>query len=210
MLIQFLEKEWPLHLASVEHHGRYDAKQVCAVKNLFPGCIFHNEDHMPHKLCVYCPLLYYNLLKSTFRDKAIFSDRIVTPALLREAVVGSIPKMLKRKYPWGFKMETGTLAHGYILPKSKKRFTTARPIIASDFCISGRLFQAAAKILSNLMAISYKQIYGNRTMPTIILAMHKFLQEGRDNPDVQFLMDNSDLKGFFTSVPADSCLQLIT
>jgi len=46
-------------------------------------------------------------------------------------------------------------------------------------------------------------------MPTIIHALHKFLQEGRENPQVQFLMDNSDLKGFFTSVPADRIMLAI-
>ena len=86
----------------------------------------------------------------------------------------------------------------YILPKSKKGYTTARPIIASSDTAFGPLFQILGFILKNDMPVAYPDTYGNRTMAQLLRELHMKLQESKT---VGFRIFNDDLKGFFTSVP---------
>ena len=52
---------------------------------------------------------------------------------LHEKLQSMCPVKLIKKYKWGFKW-TNPLPYCYVFPKSKKAFTTARPVIS--FCNS--------------------------------------------------------------------------
>ena len=206
---QFLDSQWPDHLESVLVNDKFQAGDICKLKQLFPECVFHCEDHLPHCLCIYCPLVYFRLLKKTYADEAVFKEIMLTPALLRSTMGNRIPKNLKRRYPWGFK-ENSELANAYILPKKKKRFTTARPIIASHNTMCGPLFKAFAKIMMNILPVVYPLTFGNGTMGEIVADLHRFLSLTSEQQTAsEYVMLNDDLKGFFTSVPADRILGAI-
>ena len=131
---------------------------------------------------------------------AVFETIQITPTLLHHDIPSRIPEKLKRRYPWGFS-KTSQLSYGYILPKGKKAFTTARPIIASRNTICCHLFRALALVLTQIMEVVYKGTFGNRKMLQILAELKLFMKECRDRVFQKILMDNADLKGFFTSVP---------
>ena len=203
----FIETHWPSHLQSCESHKFFQSKDISCIHSLFPECIFHNEDHQPHKLCIYCPILYYQLLRKTFADQAVFDTIPVAATLLQHSIPDMVPKSLKRKYPWGFN-EDSALAYGYILPKSKKQFTTARPIIASKKSFCCQLFRAAAIIICQIMELVYAKTFGNRKMKQILKDLSDYINKF-GGPGGNIIFDNSDLKGFFTSVPHEEVLSAI-
>jgi hypothetical protein len=203
--IQFLESQWPLHLAAIKNGNKFTSALINKVKSLFPGCIFHNEDHKNQLLCIYCPLRYFAMITKTFGDDQVFTTLEITPAVLRQSLPLQISKRLLKKYHWGFNL-SGSLAQGYILPKGKKQYTSARPIVASNNTICAKLFSALAKVLSNIMPIVYPHTYGNRSMNQILKDLHQHISQG----GVLSSEFNDDLKGFFTSVPKEKIMTAIS
>ena len=160
---------------------------------------------IPHKLCIYCPVLYYNLLLKTFGDQIVFCPVEQTPVAFRSRLLSHCPSWIRNKYNWGIK-EHGTVPYAYILPKGKKNYSNARPIIASSGCSFGTLFQALGKLLADILPLAYPGTFGHRTMAQILLDIKAFLQRDADIA-ANFDFCNEDLKGFFTSVPHEVILQ---
>jgi len=55
---------WPDHLQASK--DTISAKQVFVLKQKTRGMVAHCQDHQPHRVCVFCPILFHNTLKSTF------------------------------------------------------------------------------------------------------------------------------------------------
>lgn len=208
---ELLAEQWKQHHDTVTAERRFTVKDVCTVKALLPSVIFHNEDHHPNKLCVYCPLRYHALLLKTFQDTAVFSPVKWTPVQYRVHQLSQCSKRIRKRYAWGIKLNC-QIPSAYILPKGKKQFTNARPIIASAKTTCAVLFAALGKLLADILPIAYPHTYGHRTMKQILQCLHQFLETVDRSEDLSNLHDfkNEDLKGFFTSVPHDMIMKAAT
>jgi hypothetical protein len=71
------------------------------------------------------------------------------------------------------------------------------------------LFGILGKLLRDILPIAYPDTYGNRTMKQILKSIHRLLRDRRSNPDSRTVFGNSDLKGFFTSVPHDCIIEAV-
>ena len=205
--LEVVENSWPKHLRAVLDTKKFQVADISALKQYLPGLVFHNEDHHPHKLCVYCPVLYFRLIQKTFHDKNVFSLLEQSPVLFRSQLLVHCPAWVKHKYSWGIK-ETGTVPYAYILPKGKKNYSNARPIIASSGSSFATLFQALGKLLADILPLAYPGTFGYRTMAQILTDIRMFLQRPENISD-KFDFCNEDLKGFFTSVPHEVILQSV-
>ena len=73
---------------------------VDSVKSKTAGAIWHCEDHQPRVAACYCPVLYRNMLRGTFCNKAVFQE--VTQHFAESythKVQQAAQRALQRRYP---------------------------------------------------------------------------------------------------------------
>ena len=58
------------HYHALQNHITH--KDILRFKHLFPEAIFHNEDKRATSLRIYCPVLYFQCLTTTFADPLVF------------------------------------------------------------------------------------------------------------------------------------------
>ena len=97
--------------------------------------------------------------------------------------------------------------YAYILPKGKKLYTSARPILGYSSTPFSKLFQVLGRILTDLLKAAYPETIGHRTINECFEDLHKYF---KNLPDGLPILDfNDDLKGFFTSVDHPSIREAI-
>ena len=133
----------------------------------------------------------------TLSDPNVFEEVRASPAQVHDFAKRSYPKHLKKRYPWAADFTNG-LPYGYILPKSKKLFSTARPILGYSATPYAELFKALGKVLTDLIPLTYPSTFGNRSIVQCFEALKTFFQQLPTGTEV--IDFNDDLKGFFTSV----------
>ena len=209
MAEQFLEEQWGPHHRELLNSMKFNIKTIRAIRQLFQGLIFHNEDHKQHRLCIYCPMRYHSLLLKTFQDSEVFTTADISSTLLRLTLPDQVPARIKRRYEWAANQPV-RIATGYILPKGKKQYTNARPIVASEATYYHKLFIAVARVLRDITPVAYPHTFGHRKMNELLQALHEFLgNKERGSRNTEFYTSNDDLKGFFTSVPPEFILQAV-
>ena len=193
----WIEDQWTIHMQALNTAATYCFDHIQKIKKLFEGMIFHCEDHAADKLSMFCPGVYYRMVDKTFQDKAVFRACSMSPAEVHASMCKQYPQRLKRKYPWGADF-TQPLPYAYILPKSKKLFTTARPILGYSATPLSKIFMVLGRVLTDILQIAYPSTFGHRTLPECFADLHVFFGSlGETRIPVDF---NDDLKGFFTSV----------
>ena len=89
------------------------------------------------------------------------------------------------------------LAYSYILPKRKKNFTTARPIISFANSNMGLLLKALSHTLIQITKTVFPDNFHALDVNQTFRMLHRFLKKKLPNIN----MHNDDLAGFYTSVP---------
>ena len=195
-----MQTQWNLHYKQLQDNpNNFKFNHVVRIKKDTECMVVHNEDHAPTKFMLYCPCLYYKLVQATFGDKAIFKKHEIEPATLHDKLSSLCPKTLCKKYAWGFNW-SNPLPYSYVFAKSKKAFTTARPVIS--FCNSpfSKIFTAVSKCLFIITKICYPTNLHVDDVFQTFFKLHKYVQHCQHPQDLE--LHNDDLIGFYTSVQA--------
>ena len=150
---------------------------------------------------LYCPAVYGKMLDATFTDPAIFAPSQVPSIEIHQRQRESIVSRFRGRYPWavtGF----GRPATAYILPKRKKNWTTARPIISFVGAFFRPMLDALAKLLHSMVATACPDAFSGGDLFDLMRSLHEFLCLGHTPLDCR----NQDLSGFFTSIDKDRFL----
>ena len=142
-LTTIVEFHFDLHLSHTSQYFLHAHVQR-ALHTLEP-LVRHYEDHADSRLMIYCPVLYGKMLEATFADPAIFAPLPVPAIEIHQRLRETIVTRFRGRYPWavtGF----GRPANAYILPKRKKNWTTARPIISFIGAFFRPMLDALAKL----------------------------------------------------------------
>lgn len=207
---QFVHAQWHAHHEVCSAGHRFNIKDIQTIVAMFPGCVFHCEDHMTHRLCIFCPLRYHKVLKNTFGDSAVFETLTAPPSVFKLTMQKRIPAALRKKFSWGLHLEK-PVSKAYVLVKGKKQYQKGRPIIASRGSTCGPLLAVLGKLLRDLLPVVYPKTFGNNDVDGIFKSLHAFLRFHKKNNTLdQVIFDNDDLKGFFTSVPHDDIMMAVT
>ncbi len=143
----FLEL-WNQHRQHLADH--ISTTSIKGLQQLFPDCIFHNEDKHASSLRIYCPCLYHACLTKTFADPQIFQPTGETPSVVLRITVQHLRNTFSSRYPWA--IGTGQmLPSAYVLPKSKKQFQSGRPIVSFYKAPFRPMLTALAKLLYQLI-----------------------------------------------------------
>ena len=164
------------------------------------------RDHAPNHLHIFCPLLYWKILKNTFGDEEVYTRSLLTPNQAQDFLAAMTRKQRLKPYRWGVQ-EAAKLPCSYLLLKQKKNFLKARPIISYKSFAFGRLFQAASSVLNMMLPVVFPNSYGHQSLPEIFHGLHQYLSNVDE--DIELLEFNQDLVGFFTSLPTDQIMQAV-
>ena len=147
---------------------------------------------------LYCPAVYGKMLDATCTDPAIFAPLRVPSIEIHQRQRERIVSRFRGRYPWavtGF----GRPATAYILPKRKKNWTTARPIISFVGAFFRPMLDALAKLLHSTVATACPDAFSGGDLFDLMRSLHEFLRLGHTPLDCR----NQDLSGFFTSIDKD-------
>ena len=205
----YIRSEWTAHSKAVE--TKWNFKKVSAFRHCFKDFVIQSEDHAPSKLCVFCPMKYFQLHIKTLADPSVFKVHSVSPTSTKLACVQQFPKVLRTRYKWGIRPRA-PIPNSYIFPKRKKAWTTARPLITFYKTQFSTLWKALGKLLYDLTCKAYPHSWHNTTLPQTFNNLRRFLEKNKHDL-WDFVLINDDLKGFFTSVPheriIDSCVHML-
>jgi hypothetical protein len=137
----------------------------------------------------------------------VFCQEAATPAEALQAVVQLLPNNAKKICRWAFrKTDTSRLPPAYVLPKGKKQFLSARPIIPFAGHVAHTIHQVAGKVLMCILEEVYREV--NFNMPTTqkaIDAVKRFSNslKDRDMTQMEIAASNEDISGFFLAAPQE-------
>ena len=206
---QFVEHEWQLHKEHLQN--RWDFMKISGFRHVFKDFVVHSEDHAASKLCIFCPMKYFQLHLQTLADPNVFKVHAVSPTSMKLSVMDNFPKQLRERYKWGISPKA-QMPSSYIFPKRKKNWTTGRPLITFYRTQLSTLWKALGKLLYDITSKAYPHSWHNATLPAMFKQLRKFMLHNQHS-FWDYVFINDDLKGFFTSVPhdriVDSCYHML-
>ncbi len=159
--------------------------------------IFHCEDHMSTKLMIYCPMTFAKLMQQTLLQSSSICEG--SPVQFAALMHQSLPKIIKPLIKNIYKKTIG-LPKAFILPKGKKFYQSARPVITYHDSPYREIFRAGARIMSDLATEVYQDIQFAIKTPLEAFRILKTV----DMNNIK--LTNQDLVGFFTSVHQERIL----
>ena len=196
------------HLDALWHrsiHSHYNAlhnhithKDIVRFKRLFPDAIFHNEDKRATSLRIYCPVLYFQCLTTTFADPLVFRKLEESSSDIIEKTIAEINKQFGKSYPWALGAGRD-LPNAYVLPKRKKQFRAGRPIVSFFTAPFRPMLNCIAKLIYNLLP----QAFPHNLAKGDVFDLIKLLKDTDFDTFPTPRIHNQDLAGFFTSIDTD-------
>ena len=123
----FVRDQWSQHVVSSRTPLSFD--DIKYIKSVLTGFVVQGRDHAPNHLHIFCPLLYWRILKSTFGGEEVYTRSLLTPNQAQDFLATMTRKSWLKPYRWGVQ-EAAKLPCSYLLLKQKKNFLKARPIIS--------------------------------------------------------------------------------
>ena len=202
---ELLDEHWPLHLEALSRSSTPSFQDLQYLKQTLQDLVVFGQDHEPDHAMIYCPHMFWRMTHDTFFDEKVYKVVDLSIPEATEHVCSLIPDNLRKELPWAWELKK-PLPYAYILPKTKKRWTTARPIIAYSDTPIGNGLRAAALILARIIKVVFPDsIEGN--LVTLFRLIRTFFD---DAPlEQKFSYINDDLVGFFTSIPQDRILDAV-
>jgi len=175
----FLSQQWNEHIQACKSTDLYNHSTAKELKKLFQHFIIQCEDHQANKLCVYCPKMYLHLHEKTLQDKSTFQVHETTPSMLHESLLNEIPRKIRKTYKWGIKQKA-KLPSSYIFPKSKKHYTTARPVITFHKTQLSKLWRAFGKLIYDITRKVFFNTFHNKSTTETFQMLHQFLKQNKN------------------------------
>ena len=197
----FLSQQWPIHLQHISpDHITWQKLQF--TKQQTEGLVIHCADHKAKNLTLYCEVFYYQSIQRTMSNHSIFCpvDINMQQALALTHSALDDPAVCIYK-SWAIDLKAA-LPFIYFFLKESKLYRKARPVISFAQAPLRPLYKVLHYILTLMVATTYHHAFHSGTMPTMMQALHRFLHKRRQKA-AKLIMDNTDLSGFFTSVPHD-------
>ena len=179
-------------------HNHITHKDIVRFKRLFPDAIFHNEDKRATSLRIYCPVLYFQCLTTTFADPLVFRKLENSPNDIIEKTIAEINHQFGKAYPWALGAGRD-LPNAYVLPKRKKQFRAGRPIVSFFTAPFRPMLNCIAKMIYNLLPKAFPHNLAKGDVFDLIKLLKDTDFDSFPTPRIH----NQDLAGFFTSIDTD-------
>ena len=220
---QFFDSQISSHKQFLRKTPKYTAHNLQQFKKLIPkDMVVHNEDHGNSHLMIYCPKIYLKALQATWNDAALFQP-IPNQPDGPQFQLNQVPQQLKRHYKWAFpaslrktrgKLQKDSghkpvnkqykIPTGQAFLKRKKSWKKGRTIIGYHCSVLTKLTHITAVALADMLTEVWPSTLGTTPTPELFQKLHKFFDE--TSSDIDLVMYNDDLVGFFNSIPQDKVL----
>ena len=184
------------HYHTLNNHITH--KDISRFKRLFPEAVFHNEDKRATSLRIYCPVLYFQCLTTTFADPLVFRKLEQSPSDIIERTIAEINRHFGNSYPWALGAGRD-LPNAYVLPKRKKQFKAGRPIVSFFTAPFRPMLNCTAKLIYNLLPQAFPHNLARGDVFDLIKLLKDTDFDSLPTPRIH----NQDLAGFFTSIDTD-------
>ena len=184
------------HYHTLNNHITH--KDIGRFKRLFPEAVFHNEDKRATSLRIYCPVLYFQCLTTTFADPLVFRKLEQSPSDIIERTIAEINRHFGKAYPWALGAGRD-LPNAYVLPKRKKQFKAGRPIVSFFTAPFRPMLNCTAKLIYNLLPQAFPHNLARGDVFDLIKLLKDTDFDSLPTPRIH----NQDLAGFFTSIDTD-------
>ena len=201
----FVTRQWPYHVQAA--WITIKKKDIMFLRQLLRGYVVHGRDHAINEMFMFCPLLYWQVVKATYGDQQVYRTVSMSPMQTEQFLLQQSQQGWLKRYPWGRTMTSSTLPIAYILLKQKKHFLVARPIISYKFFIFAKLFRATAIVLDIIAKETMPDSFGLQTFPAMMQQIRQFFSSVSD--DCCLACYNQDLVGFFTSIPVSRIMEAV-
>ena len=195
-----IDELWHRSIQSHYHtlHNHITHKDIGRFKRLFPEAVFHNEDKRATSLRIYCPVLYFQCLTTTFADPLVFRKLEHSPNDIIEKTIAEINRQFGKAYPWALGAGRD-LPNAYVLPKRKKQFKAGRPIVSFFTAPFRPMLNCTAKLIYNLLPQAFPHNLARGDVFDLIKLLKDTDFDSLPTPRIH----NQDLAGFFTSIDTD-------
>jgi len=201
---QHVHEQWTQHLTHAQESVTH--RDIKYLKSITKSLVVHCRDHAPSAIFVFCPYLYWTVLRRTFGDTTVYTQTTLTPTQATQFLQQLANQPWLRKYKWGCS-STNQCPTAYVLLKQKKQFLAARPIINYRRFLFAKLLKATAIILQQLLQSCMPNTFGLQSLQQIFSNLQQFLTH--IPPDAELTVHNQDLAGFFTSIPAQRIMHSV-
>ena len=194
---QFIGEQWKFHVSAA--WVTVKSKDLKFLRSLLQDFLVHGRDHAINEIFIFCPYMYWTILRNTFGDQQVYRSISLSPSQAQHYLLQQSKQRWLQRYPWGISSRTSSLPVAYILLKQKKQFQVARPIISYKFFLFAKLFRATAIVLDLISRETLPFSFGLLTFPAMMNNITNFFQNVA--ADCELVCFNQDLVGFFTSIP---------
>ena len=111
-LEQLIAEQWKLHYPESQYLlPMQDVKFIISVVR---GFVVQSRDHAPDDLHVFCPNVYWQVLKNTFGDTKVYSSSLLSPAQAQAFLQEKASQKWLKLCRWGIN-ENATNPISYVL-----------------------------------------------------------------------------------------------
>ena len=132
----------------------------------------------------------------------------IEPEEAEVVIQNPLPQGIKRACGWAFRYSKKEppiyLPEAFVLPKAKKDFLKARPLIPATRHWLKRLHAVASRILADIARERFgKTSLDTRTTLEAVKALKSFVDRHESGMEGKLLALNRDLAGFYTAIPQE-------
>ncbi len=193
-ILKYFEPMWRDHCNRITNH--LTAATIRQLQEQFKDCIFHNEDRRASSLHIFCPCQYFQCIRKTFSDPAIFSQSHELPPDALKITIQHLRNKFDKSYRWA--LGSGrSLPSGYILPKGKKQYHSGRPIISFYNAPFRPMLSVLAKLLYQIIPRARPNHFARGDVYQLLKLLREYATTMEDKT---LRLYNQDLAGFFISI----------
>ena len=200
---KFATSQWQLHVQSA--WTTVKKKDLMYLRQVLRGFVVHGRGHAINEMFIFCPLMYWKVVRATVRDQQVYKAFTMSPMQTEQRLLQQSKQSWLKRYSWGRSSSKSSLPIAYILLKQKKNFQVARPIIRYKYFIVAKLFRATAIVLDIISRETLPYSFGLQTFPAMMSQIVRFFESIAE--DCQLACYNQDLVGFFTSIPVSRVME---
>ena len=175
--------QWTLHVQSA--WTTVKKKDLMYLRQLLRRFVVHGRDHAINEIFIFCPFMYWKVVRATFGDQQVYKASTVSPMQSQQFLLQQSKQGWLKRYSWGCSSLKSSLPVAYILLKQKKNFQVARPISSYKFFIFAKLFRATAIVLDVISRETLPCSFGLQTFPAMMHQVARFFESVAEDCQLQ-------------------------
>ena len=122
---QFIGEPWQFHVSAA--WVTVKSKDLKLLRSLLQDFLVHGRDHAINEIFIFCPYMYWKVLRTTFGDQQVYRSISLSPSQTQQYLFQQSKQRWLKRYPGGSPTRTSSLPVAHTLLKQKKQFQSCAP-----------------------------------------------------------------------------------